>query len=73
MEVKFGFIPNSQDNTAWRLRRRYRLHKGGHPQLNLVHYTRGPQARESVVILCQSLLFPDPVALTPNSQKSSHL
>ncbi|KAL4075107.1 hypothetical protein V8B97DRAFT_1867668 [Scleroderma yunnanense] len=44
-EIKFGFIPNSQDTTAWRLRRRYRLHKGGHPQLVLVHYTRGPSTQ----------------------------
>ena len=42
-EVKFGFIPNSQDTTAWRVRRRYRLSKGGIPQLALVHYTRGQQ------------------------------
>ncbi|KZT69605.1 hypothetical protein DAEQUDRAFT_726590 [Daedalea quercina L-15889] len=41
MEVKFGFIPNSTDTTAWRVRRRYRLHKGGHPQLVLIHYSRG--------------------------------
>lgn len=41
-EVKHGFVPNSQDTTAWRVRRRYCLHKGGHPQLVLVHYTRGP-------------------------------
>jgi hypothetical protein len=48
-EIKFGFIPDSQDTTAWRVRRRYRLHKGGHPQLVLVHYTRGPQTRQSSV------------------------
>ncbi|KAG1729048.1 hypothetical protein EDB19DRAFT_134758 [Suillus lakei] len=41
-EVKFGFIPNSQDTAAWRMRRRYRLHKGGHPQLVLIHYSRVP-------------------------------
>ncbi|KAG2054052.1 hypothetical protein BDR06DRAFT_935602 [Suillus hirtellus] len=41
-EVKYGFIPNSQDTAAWRMRRRYRLHKGGHPQLVLVHYSRVP-------------------------------
>ncbi|KAG0701910.1 hypothetical protein DFH29DRAFT_924471 [Suillus ampliporus] len=41
-EVKFGFVPNSQDTAAWRMRRRYRLHKGGHPQLVLVHYSRVP-------------------------------
>ncbi|KIJ61081.1 hypothetical protein HYDPIDRAFT_159917 [Hydnomerulius pinastri MD-312] len=42
MEIKYGFVPNSQENTAWRVRRRYRLQKGGHPQITLVHYTRGP-------------------------------
>ncbi|KAF8798883.1 hypothetical protein BYT27DRAFT_7121926 [Phlegmacium glaucopus] len=41
-EVKFGFIPGSQDTNASRVRRRYRLQKGGHSQLVLVHYTRGP-------------------------------
>jgi hypothetical protein len=40
-EAKFGFIPGSQDTAAWRLRRRFRLTKGGNPQLVLVHYTRG--------------------------------
>ncbi|TFK74744.1 hypothetical protein BDN72DRAFT_868414 [Pluteus cervinus] len=43
-EVKYGFIPGSTDTNAWRVRRRYRLQKGGHPQLVLVHYTRGPVA-----------------------------
>ncbi|KII91012.1 hypothetical protein PLICRDRAFT_28867 [Plicaturopsis crispa FD-325 SS-3] len=43
-ETKYGFIPNSSDTNAWRVRRRYRLQKGGHPQLVLVHYTRGPPA-----------------------------
>ncbi|GBE85421.1 predicted protein [Sparassis crispa] len=40
METKFGFIPG-QDSVAFRMRRRYRLHKGGHPQLMLIHYLRG--------------------------------
>ncbi|CCM00989.1 uncharacterized protein FIBRA_03037 [Fibroporia radiculosa] len=40
MEVKFGFVPGA-DSMAWRVRRRYRLQKGGHPQLVLIHYTRG--------------------------------
>ncbi|EPT00247.1 hypothetical protein FOMPIDRAFT_1122965 [Fomitopsis schrenkii] len=44
MEVKFGFIPNSADTTAWRVRRRYRMHKGGHQQLVLIHYSRGQPA-----------------------------
>ncbi|KXN88113.1 SWI/SNF and RSC complexes subunit ssr4 [Leucoagaricus sp. SymC.cos] len=44
-EVKFGFIPNSQDQQAWRFRRRYRLIKGSPcPQLVLVHYTRSQPA-----------------------------
>lgn len=49
-EVKHGFVPNSQDTTAWRVRRRYCLHKGGHPQLVLVHYTRGPAIRQFVLV-----------------------
>lgn len=40
-EVKFGFVPG-QDASAYRVRRRYRLIKGGHPQLLLIHYTQGP-------------------------------
>ncbi|KAJ7780336.1 hypothetical protein DFH07DRAFT_794664 [Mycena maculata] len=43
-ETKFGFAPGV-DNAAWRQRRRYRLTKGGHPQLVLVHYSRGPVAQ----------------------------
>lgn len=41
-ESKHGFVPNSADPNAWRLRRRFRLIKGGHPNLALIHYTRGP-------------------------------
>lgn len=48
-EAKFGFIPGSQDTNAWRFRRRYRLTKGGHSQLVLVHYTQGPQTREIIL------------------------
>ncbi|PFH46794.1 hypothetical protein AMATHDRAFT_153824, partial [Amanita thiersii Skay4041] len=44
-EVKSGFIPGSQEPMATRARRRYRFIKGGHPQLILVHYTRGPPAQ----------------------------
>lgn len=40
MEVKFGFVPG-QDTTAYRVRRRFRLLKGGHLQLVLIHYSRG--------------------------------
>ena len=43
--MKFGFIPGSSDTNASRVRRRYRLQKGGHSQLVLVHYTRGPATR----------------------------
>ncbi|THH29359.1 hypothetical protein EUX98_g4812 [Antrodiella citrinella] len=39
-EVKFGFIPQV-DPVASRIRRRYRLTKGGHSQLILLYYTRG--------------------------------
>jgi len=39
-EVKYGFIPQ-QDTAASRVRRRYRLTKGGHSQLILLYYTRG--------------------------------
>ncbi|KAI8986160.1 hypothetical protein BD414DRAFT_416450 [Trametes punicea] len=42
-EFKFGFIPGV-DTTAFRVRRRYRLAKGGHPQLVLIHYSRGQAA-----------------------------
>ncbi|KAH9480580.1 SWI/SNF and RSC complexes subunit ssr4 [Psilocybe cubensis] len=41
-EIKCGFIPNSQDTSASRVRRRYRLLKTTGHQLVLVHYTRGP-------------------------------
>ena len=41
MEIKYGFVPNSGDKLANRVRRRYRFVKGGHPQLILIHYTRG--------------------------------
>ena len=44
-EVKFGFIPG-HDNAAFRVRRRFRMVKGGHPQLVLVHYSRGQSIRE---------------------------
>ncbi|GJE92567.1 hypothetical protein PsYK624_087220 [Phanerochaete sordida] len=39
-EVKFGFVP-TLENAASRIRRRYRLVKGGNPQLVLIHYGRG--------------------------------
>ena len=43
-EIKFGFIPN-HDQVAYRVRRRYRILKGGHPQLILIHYSRGQTTR----------------------------
>ncbi|KAJ6478514.1 hypothetical protein C8R47DRAFT_1138590 [Mycena vitilis] len=43
-EVKFGFVPGG-DSGAWRQRRRYRIIKGGNPQLILAHYSRGPVAQ----------------------------
>ena len=46
IEAKFGFIPG-MDTVAARVRRRFRLQKGGHPQLVLVHYSRGQSARTS--------------------------
>ncbi|KAK7031501.1 SWI/SNF and RSC complexes subunit ssr4 [Favolaschia claudopus] len=53
-EVKFGFIPGV-DQTAFRLRRRYRIIKGGHPQLILVHYSRGPMARIEGTLMNQAV------------------
>ncbi|KAF9254608.1 hypothetical protein L218DRAFT_1082253 [Marasmius fiardii PR-910] len=40
-EIKYGFIPGSSDQSAFRVRRRYRLSRGGLPSLCLVHYSRG--------------------------------
>lgn len=45
-EAKFGFAPGV-DQTAWRVRRRFRLTKGGHPQLHFMHYSRGQAIRQS--------------------------
>ncbi|KAA1472260.1 hypothetical protein DENSPDRAFT_838481 [Dentipellis sp. KUC8613] len=41
VEARHGFIPNSGETTASRVRRRFRMLKGGHPQLILIHYSRG--------------------------------
>ncbi|KAJ7623692.1 hypothetical protein FB45DRAFT_926484 [Roridomyces roridus] len=51
-EMKFGFVPGG-DSGAWRMRRRYRMIKGGHPQLVLVHYTRGPLAQIIPALMTQ--------------------
>jgi hypothetical protein len=40
------------------VRRRYRLSKGGNPQLMLVHYTRGPATREFLLLLRSKLTCP---------------
>lgn len=65
-EVKFGFIPN-QDASAYRVRRRYRLVKGGHPQLVLIHYTRGQSIRECLLCSAQSHFHNvDYVAIIPS-------
>ncbi|KAJ6624830.1 hypothetical protein B0H10DRAFT_2161984 [Mycena sp. CBHHK59/15] len=53
-EVKYGFAPGV-DTNAWRVRRRYRLQKGGHPQLVLVHYSRGPLAQIVPALMGQSV------------------
>lgn len=45
IESKFGFVPD-QDTFAYRVRRRFRLSKGGNQQLMLVHYSSGQQMRE---------------------------
>ncbi|EIN12288.1 hypothetical protein PUNSTDRAFT_141043 [Punctularia strigosozonata HHB-11173 SS5] len=42
IEDKCGFAPG-QDRVADRVRRRFRIVRGGHPQLVLVHYTRDRQ------------------------------
>jgi len=47
MESKFGFTPGSGENGANRIRRKFRMVKGGNPQLILVHYGRGQAARKS--------------------------
>ncbi|KAI9448927.1 hypothetical protein F5148DRAFT_690415 [Russula earlei] len=40
-EARHGFVPLSGEMVTSRVRRRYRLTKGGHPFLVLVHYSRG--------------------------------
>ncbi|KZV67915.1 hypothetical protein PENSPDRAFT_754536 [Peniophora sp. CONT] len=40
-ETRFGFIP-AKEQGATRVRRRYRVIRGGHPGLVLYHYSRGP-------------------------------
>lgn len=45
-ETKFGFIPGSEDTAAFRVRRKFKMMKGGNPQLCLVHYSKGQPMRE---------------------------
>ena len=63
-ESKFGFIPDSNDTAAFRVRRRFRLSKGGNPQLMIVHYTIGQSARASelffFLITCSSYCHSHP-------------
>ena len=55
VEARHGFIPLSGEMVASRVRRRYRLIKGGHPFLVLVHYSRGQSVRQSLPF---SFVFP---------------
>ncbi|KAN0139693.1 hypothetical protein V8E53_002355 [Lactarius tabidus] len=57
VEARHGFIPLSGEMAASRVRRRYRLVKGGHPFLVLVHYSRG-----------QSIPVPPPLQTQPIRQ-----
>ncbi|KDR82618.1 hypothetical protein GALMADRAFT_238026 [Galerina marginata CBS 339.88] len=54
-EVKYGFIPGSGDSNASRVRRRYRLVKGGNNQFVLVHYTRGPATLVPPALMSQPI------------------
>ena len=53
MEARHGYVPLSGEMAASRVRRRYRLIKGGHPFLVLIHYSRGQSIRQYFI----SLLF----------------
>ncbi|KAH9060213.1 hypothetical protein EDB87DRAFT_1577123 [Lactarius vividus] len=57
IEARHGFIPLSGEIVGSRIRRRYRLVKGGHPFLVLVHYSRG-----------QSIPVPPPLQTQPVRQ-----
>ncbi|KAI0251098.1 hypothetical protein BJV78DRAFT_1282810 [Lactifluus subvellereus] len=56
-EARHGFVPLSGEMVTSRVRRRYRLAKGGHPCLVLVHYSRG-----------QSISVPPPLQAQPVRQ-----
>jgi hypothetical protein len=51
VEARHGFVPLSGEMGASRVRRRYRLIKGGHPFLVLIHYSRGQSTRQYLVSL----------------------
>ena len=74
VEARHGFIPLSGEMVASRVRRRYRLIKGGHPFLVLVHYSRGQSVRQSFLF---SFVFPfcswHPPLFSPFNQLSRQL
>ena len=51
MEARHGYVPLSGEMAASRVRRRYRLIKGGHPFLVLIHYSRGQSLRQYFITL----------------------
>jgi hypothetical protein len=51
VEARHGFVPLSGEMVASRVRRRYRLTKGGHPFLVLIHYSRGQSTRQYFISL----------------------
>ncbi|TFK40731.1 hypothetical protein BDQ12DRAFT_627394 [Crucibulum laeve] len=52
-EIKYGFVPNSGETQAARVRRRFRLVKGGDARLVLVHYSRGQPAPINPAVMNQ--------------------
>jgi hypothetical protein len=51
VEARHGFVPLIGEMVASRVRRRYRLIKGGHPFLVLIHYSRGQTIRKYFISL----------------------
>ena len=47
MKYKRGFTPGSGESVASRIQQKFRLVKGGNPQLVLVHYSSSQAARKS--------------------------
>ena len=70
-EVKFGFIPGV-DQSAHRIRRRFRMQKGGHPQLVLVHYSSGQHNGTSPYYTRRLTVLepPPPLPRQPSSPRS---